>query len=111
MNTLKNTLNYEKITTFVFDKEDFVSERIISFYQEYLFGNIYKPNTQSVKKIDEIIGEFVRKGKFYQFVEEKLIELENSNAGLDYYQNLDKNLKALYKEYNSVVHVNTTKWL
>ncbi len=111
MNMLKNTTNYERISSFVFDKDDFVSERIISFYQEYLFGSIYKPSIQNVKQIDEIVGEYTKKLKFYEFVKEKLIALELTNSDIDYYQNLDVNLKKMYKEFNNQIHVSNTKWL
>lgn len=103
--------NYEKITSFKYDKKDFISARIISFYQEYLFGNIYNASNKNKEKIDEIIGEYVDRTKFFEYVQEKLTDIEGSNTDIDYYQNLDVNLKKLYKEFSEVVYVSTTKWL
>lgn len=111
MNKLNNLLNYERITSFVFDKDDFVSERIITFYQEYLFSGIYKPSAKNIKLIDEIIGEYTKKTKFYDFVKKKLTALELTNSDIDYYHNLDVNLKKMYKEFNNQIQVSNTKWL
>ncbi|MDD2434780.1 MAG: hypothetical protein PHO63_00820 [Bacilli bacterium] len=110
---LKYSPNYNDIVNYNFDEDDFVSQRIINYYQEYLFGNIYKPQLKKIKVFDKIVWEYIKNDQFYQYVQYYLKELELSNSDLDYYEHLDRNLEKLYKDFdkNSLKKVVSTKWL
>ncbi len=110
---LKCTPNYNEITNYNFDENDFVSQRIINYYQEFIFGNLYKPQPKKIKLFDKLVGEYIKDDKFHQYVQFHLKELELSNSNIDYYESFDENLEILYKEFekNSLSKVVSTKWL
>lgn len=111
-NTLKYAPHYDEIVGTIFSEEDFISKRIIDYYQEYLVGTI-KSNNRRVRNLDKVVYEYFYNIKFNKYAHDYLEELEDSNDGIDYYNNLDINLPKLYKffEKNSLELVNGTKWL
>lgn len=110
---LKCTPNYNEIINYNFDENDFVSQRIINYYQEFIFGNLYKPQPKKIRLFDKLVDEYIKNDRFYRYVQFYLKELELSNGNMDYYENLDENLENLYKEFekNNLSKVVSTKWL
>lgn len=110
--TLKYAPHYDEIVAFIFNEDDFISRRIIEYYQEYLVGTI-KSNNRRVRTLDKVVYEYFYNIKFNKYVHDYLEALEDSNEGIDYYNNLDINLPKLYKNFekNSLEIINGTKWL
>lgn len=110
--TLKCAPHYDEIISFNFKEDDFITERIINYYQEYLFG-IIKSNNYRIRVLDKIIYEYLTNSKFNRYAKEFLENLEVSNDDIDYYNNLDINLPRLYRMYekNSLLVVSSTRWL
>ena len=111
-NTLKYAPHYDEIVTFVFKEEDFITKRIINYYQEYLFG-VIKSNNYRIRILDKIIYEYLSNSKFNKYVTDFLEELEDSNDNIDYYNNLDINLPRLYRRYekDSLELISSARWL
>lgn len=111
-NTFKYSPHYDEIVSYVFNEDDFITKRIINYYQEYLLG-VIKCNNYRAKNLDQAIYEYLNNLKFYKYVQEYLENLEYSNEGIDYYNNLDINLPKLYKNFerDSLEIVNGTRWL
>lgn len=110
--SLKYATYYDDIVCCVFEEEDFITKRIINYYQEYLLG-INKCNNYRVRALDKAVYEYLKNLKFNRFVREYLNELEDSNDNIDYYENLDVNLPKLLKQYekSSETCADTCRWL
>ena len=112
MKTLKYAPHYDEIVSYIFDENDFITKRIINYYQEYLLGTI-KCNNYRIRSLDKTIYEYLNNIKFQSYVYEYLEELEDSNDGIDYYNNLDINLPKLYRSFEkeSLEVISSTRWL
>lgn len=109
---LKSAPYYDEIISFIFNEDDFITKRIINYYQEYLFG-VIKCNNYRIKVLDKTIYEYLTNSKFNKYAKEFLENLEQSNDDIDYYNNLDINLPRLYRMYekNSLLVVSNSRWL
>ena len=110
--TLKYALHYDEIVSFVFKEDDFITIRIINYYQEYLLG-VIKCNNYRIRVLDKTIYEYLTNVKFNKYVTDFLEALENSNDGIDYYNNVDINLPRLYRSFqkDSLEVISSTRWL
>ena len=111
-NILKYAPNYDEIVSFQFKEDDFITKRIINYYQEYLFG-VIKSNNYRIRVLDKIVFEYLTNCKFNIYTKEFLEELEDSNDDIDYYNNLDINLPRLYRSYekDSLEVISSARWL
>ena len=109
---LKNAPYYDEIISFSFNEDDFITKRIINYYQEYLFG-VIKCNNYRIRVLDKTIYKYLTNSKFNKYAKEFLENLEESNDDIDYYNNLDINLPRLYRMYekNSLLVVSSARWL
>lgn len=110
--SLKYAPHYDEIVSFVFSEDDFITKRIINYYQEYLLGSIKQTNYR-IRNLDRTIYEYLKNIKFNKYVKDYLETLESSNDGIDYYNNLDINLSKLYKKFEkySLEIISGTRWL
>lgn len=111
-NVLKYTPHYDFIVAFVFSEDDFITKRIINYYQEYVVG-IIKCNNHRIRALDRSVYEYLQNIKFNKYVKDFLEELEESNDNIDYYNNLDINMPKLYRNFekNSLEIVSGNRWL
>ena len=108
---LKYALNYDEIINFTFKKEDFITQRIIKYYQEYLFRKV-GCTSYRIKLLDKTIYEYLTNFKFNNYVKKYLKEIDDSDYEFCYYDNLDINLPKLYKNYeNENLYLSNTRWL
>lgn len=111
-NKLKYVPHYDEIVSFVFKEDDFITKRIINYYQEYIFGSI-ECNNYRIRILDKSIYEYLYNIKFNYFSKKYLEQLEQSNDNIDYYNNLDINLPKLYRRFekDSLEKINVCRWL
>lgn len=111
-NALKYAPHYDSIVSFIFNEDDFITKRIISYYQEYLLG-VIKCNNYRVRALDRTIYEYLTDKKFNKYVINFLLELEDSNSDIDYYNNLDINLPKLKRKYekDNLELISNARWL
>lgn len=111
-NILKYTPHYDEIVSFPYREDDFVTTRIISYYQEYIFG-VIENNNYRIRILDKTIYEYLTNIKFNRYSKKYLEDLESSNDEIDYYNNLDINLPRLYRKFEkeSLEVVSGSRWL
>ena len=111
-NILKYTLYYDEIVSFPYKEDDFITKRIINYYQEYVFGNI-ESNNYRIRILDKTIYEYLTNIKFNRYSKKYLEQLESSNDEIDYYNNLDINLPRLYRKFEkeNLEVVSGSRWL
>ena len=72
--------NYYKITEFEFFGEDYMSQRIVSFYQKYIC-NIENFNDEELKKaskIDKIFAKYIDDYSFRKEMKKELLHVKSS---------------------------------
>ena len=82
INNQKNILaycpNYEKIINFEFLKSDYISERLVAFYKEYIFS-VKLDNIEEVKKassVDKIISKYLEDYIFRKEMKQGLLQIK-----------------------------------
>jgi len=109
---LKYIPHYDEIVSFPYKEDDFITKRIINYYQEYIFG-IIECNNYRIRTLDKTIYEYLTNIKFNNFSKKYLEKLEEANDEIDYYNNLDINLPRLYKrfELENIEVISGSRWL
>lgn len=94
MNTkvMKCAVNYDKVVNFIYEKDDFITDRIINYYVNYVLSIVPKERYK-VKSLDMIIEKFLTDTYFNSYVRDNIAD------DTDYYYDLDYVLSRLYKEY------------
>lgn len=106
MTDLDKLPNYDKITNFLYEEDELFSKMLVDIYQQYIF------NIKTIKSkiyIDEIMGLYIDKSNFYEFVRNNLSIDKLYNP----YEKVIKELKELYKKYeeDKLKKVNNARWL
>lgn len=89
---MKYAVNYDKVVNFIYDNDDFITDKIINYYKNYIFNNVPKEHYK-VKTLDMIINKFLNDIYFNDYIK------NNLDSDTDYYYDLDYVLSKLYKEY------------
>jgi len=102
----KYSPNYDKIVNFLYEDDDFVSNRLISIYRDYLFGN----NNRYKKKLDMVLGVYTDKQDFYRYIQEYFKKDDNL---LDTDEKILNKLNRLYDDFEKekLKKINNTRWL
>lgn len=101
--------NYDEIVNFHFSSYDFVTEKLISVYQDYLFQ--IDPSDakmlQMAKQLDQIMYVYITTPNFYQFVQ-KSYQMDTCLFFEDV-----SDIIALYHDYikEEMKYLNQTKWI
>lgn len=112
---LNNCPNYDFIANFDVPKKDLISGDIKNNYADFITENIFR-NTEinKVKRIDEILGEYVKKGKFYKLVQKTYNNSIKDNEGNEYIFDFFEFMDFLYSSYTEKTVVEPrkgTRWL
>lgn len=89
---MKCAVNYDRVVNFIYDNDDFITDKIINYYKNYIF-NVVPKERHMVKSLDMIIYKFLTDIYFNSYLK------ENLDDDTDYYYDLDYVLSRLYKEY------------
>lgn len=91
-NVMECAVNYYEVVNFVYENSDFITERIIEYYKNYIFNNIPKEEIK-IKEIDIIIKKYLNDSSFNSYIKNNLDE------DIDFYYDLDLILINLYNSY------------
>lgn len=101
--------NYNFINDFCFNKNDYISEMLLKSYQTSVYNVDVnnKEELKKIKKIDKIMKFYIIDKEFFQIVQKKLTDLDNS-----FTQDLNEILIEEYTEFeNNVVPFTTSRWI
>lgn len=111
----KNCPNYDSITNFVVPKKDFISVDLKNKYVDFICENILRENEiVNVKKLDEIFGEYVKRGKFYKVIQKTYTKPVRDEEGNEYvfdFFDLMDYLYSSFMEKTIVTPRKFTRWL
>jgi len=102
--------NYYKIINYEYDEDDKFSNKLINFYQDYIFSlDIEKDEIVSfIQTFDTALGEYVSNIKFSKHLKE---ELKNKSG--TYMKDYVQNIINIYRQYKNENYktVNNTEWI
>lgn len=103
---MKCAVNYDEVVNFIYDSDDFITEKIINYYKNYVLDIVQKEKYK-IKKIDMIVNKYLNDIYFNTYVK------NNVDADTDYYYDFDYVLARLYKEYvlKESRKIATHRWL
>lgn len=110
-----NCPNYDAVTNFVVAKRDSVSIDLKNKYADFITDNILrKDEIKNVKRLDEIMGEYIKKGKFYKLIQKTynkpLKDEEGNEFVFDFFDLMDY-LFSSFEEKTVVTPRKGTRWL
>ena len=97
---LKYCPNFYKIINYEFDVEDYISLKLISVYQDYIF-KVDISNQEELKKvieIDKILSKYVEDYTFRKEVKNGVLKIK-VKRGNDIIETLINNLISLFESY------------
>lgn len=108
---MKYAVNYNKVVSFIYDEEDFITTRIIDYYKDYVLNE--KESSRKIRSLDNIIVNYISDDNFKIYVKEHINEFNTNEYGIDYYYDMDMILSKLFKNYiyNKGESITKTKWL
>lgn len=69
---LKNCPNYNKIINFNFTKEDYITEKLINIYKEYVLSN---DDNDTIKEIDRVLNIYIDNFEFRKELQNKIVKV------------------------------------
>lgn len=97
---LKHCPNFYKIKNFEFDDQDYISIKLISIYEDYIF-NIDEKDQTSIKKVEEldkILGKYVDDYTFRKEIKHGVLNIK-VKRGTDVIETIVNSLIALFENY------------
>lgn len=92
INIILLAVNYDEIVNYIYDNDDFITDKIINYYKNYVLS-IMPNDKQAIKRLDMIVKNYISDRDFNSYVK------VNLNDDTDYYYDLDITLTKLYKDY------------
>ena len=110
-----NCPNYDIIANFVVPKKDYISIELRNKYTDFITENILRENEiNNVRRLDEIFGEYVKKGKFYKLIQKTYAKPVKDDDGNEYVFDLFDLMDYLYSSFTEKTIVSPrkcTRWL
>jgi len=107
--------NYDLITNFVIPKKDTISIDLKNKYVDFITDNILrKDEIRNVQRLDEIFGEYIKKGKFYKVIQKtytKPVQDEDGNEYVFDFFDLMDYLYSSFMEKTIITPRKGTRWL
>ncbi len=101
--------HYDTILNFSYPKHDYITQKLISSYQEYLFqiDQIDQKTIHMMKQLDQVMYVYVTSSHFYRFVQNYYIK----DTSISFGDTTD--IIALYHDYikDEIGSTKTTKWI
>lgn len=97
---LKYCPNYYKIENFDFDEDDYITIKLISIYEDYIF-NIDEKDEENIKKIsilDLVLGKYVDDYTFRKEIKNGVLNIR-VKRGSDIIETIVNSLISLFENY------------
>ena len=97
---LNHCKNYYKIEDFEYDSDDFITSKLISLYEEYIF-NINEKNNDDIKRIetlDIILGKYVDDYVFRKEIKKQVMSISVRNDS-NFIESIVNSLINLFENY------------
>ena len=97
---LKYCPNFYKIKDFDFEEEDYITQKLITIYEDYIF-NIDENNVEEVNKIknlDRILSKYVEDYTFRKDIKASVLNIR-VKRGTDIIETIVNNLITLFENY------------
>lgn len=112
---LKYCPNFYKIVNFVYDENDYISDKLISIYEDYIFKiNVYNQDEiETVKKIDYVLGKYIDDYLFRKELYKELPQVRIKKNCTDILKAIVESVIAIFNNYQeySTRRIYISRWI
>lgn len=112
---LKYCPNFYKIVNFVYDENDYISDKLISIYEDYIFKiDIYNnEEIETVKKIDYVLGKYMDDYLFRKELYKELPQVRIKKNCTDVLKAIVESVIAIFNNYQeySTRRIYISRWI
>lgn len=112
---LKYCPNFYTIVNFDFDEEDYVSEKLVSVYKDYLFKAKLDDieEIESVKKIDYVLGKYIDDYIFRKEMSKELVKVRISKTCDNILKAIVDSIIAIFNHYQEYTtrNIYISRWI
>ena len=107
--------NYYKIVNFEYDEEDYISEKLINIYKDYLFkinvSNVEDVNT--AKKMDEVLNKYIDDYVFRKEMNKELLKVKINRSCADILKAIVDSILAIFNHYQEYTtrNIYVSRWI
>lgn len=97
---LKYCPNFYKIKDFDYEEDDYITQKLISIYEDYIF-NINETNedeVQKIKNLDKILFKYIEDYTFRKDIKASVLNIR-VRRGVDIIETIVNNLITLFENY------------
>ncbi len=107
--------NYYKIVNFEYDEDDFISEKLINIYKDYLFKININNNddVKTAKKMDEVLNKYIDDYVFRKEMNKELLKVKISRSCADILKAIVDSILAIFNHYQEYTtrNIYVSRWI
>lgn len=112
---LKYCPNFYKIVNFVYDENDYITDKLISIYEDYIFkiDICNSDEVETVKKIDYVLGKFIEDYLFRKELYKELPQVRIKKNCADVLKAIVESVIAIFNNYQefSTRRIYISRWI
>ena len=107
--------NYYKIVNFDYDDEDYISEKLINIYKDYLFKiNINSiDDVNTAKQMDEVLNKYIDDYVFRKEMNKELLNVKINKSCTDILKAIVDSILAIFNHYQEYTtrNIYVSRWI
>lgn len=107
--------NYYKIVNFEYDEEDYISEKLINIYKDYVFKiNPYSgEDVINVKQIDNVLNQYIDDYVFRKEMTKELPKVRINKSCSDILKAIVESILAIFNHYQEYTtrNIYVSRWI
>ena len=107
--------NYYKIVNFDYDDEDYISDKLINIYKDYLFKiNLSNPDDVSTAvKMDEVLAKYIDDYVFRKEMSKELLKVRINKSCSDILKAIVDSILAIFNHYQEYTtrNIYVSRWI
>lgn len=119
MNNAKDIIalcpNYYKIVNFEYDDEDYISEKLINIYKDYVFkiNPLNGEDVINVKQIDNVLNQYIDDYVFRKEMSKELLKVRINKSCSDILKAIVESILAIFNHYQEYTtrNIYVSRWI
>ena len=112
---LKYCPNFYRIVNFDYASDDFITEKLISIYEDYIF-KIDLANLEEIElagKIDRVLSKYIEDYAFRKELRKELVEVRIKKSCTDILKAIVESVIAIFARYEEYTtrHIYISRWI
>lgn len=112
---LKHCPNFYRIVNFDYDKDDYITEKLITIYEDYIF-KIDLTNLEDIKtatKIDKVLCKYIEDYTFRKELRKELVEVRIKKSCTDILKAIVESVITIFTRYEEYTtrNIYISRWI